>query len=71
MHSPLMAMPLGNDEIVRAAVPGARCVLGDWWDHLVIRHGITTTLTPANHCFWFGSVLRGSDSSFQNPVVCE
>jgi L-ascorbate metabolism protein UlaG (beta-lactamase superfamily) len=48
-HSPLMVMPLGNDAIVRAAVPGARCVVGDWWDRLIIRDGITTTLTPANH----------------------
>src|SRR5215470_1108722 len=49
VHSPLMVMPLGNDVIVRAAVLGARCVTGDWWDRLVIRDGITTTLTPANH----------------------
>ena len=49
VHSPLMVMPLGNDVIVRAAVPGARCVIGDWWDGMVIQHGITTTLTPANH----------------------
>jgi L-ascorbate metabolism protein UlaG (beta-lactamase superfamily) len=35
VHSPLMVMPLGNDVIVRAAVPGARCVVGDWWDRLI------------------------------------
>jgi L-ascorbate metabolism protein UlaG (beta-lactamase superfamily) len=48
-HAPLMAMPLGNDTIVRAAVPGARCVSGDWWDQLSLGEGISTTLTPANH----------------------
>ena len=48
-HAPLMAMPLGNDAIVRAAVPGARCVVGDWWDRLDLGAGITTTLTPATH----------------------
>jgi L-ascorbate metabolism protein UlaG (beta-lactamase superfamily) len=48
-HAPLMAMPLGNDAIVRAAVPGARCVSGDWWDRLPIAGGITSTLTPAYH----------------------
>lgn len=48
-HEPLMAMPLGNDAIVRAAVPAARCVSGDWWDSLDLGNGITTTLTPANH----------------------
>ncbi len=48
-HDPLMAMPLGNDAIVRAAVPAARCVTGDWWDRLDLGNGIATTLTPANH----------------------
>ncbi len=47
--APLMAMPLGNDAIVKAAVPGARCVIGDWWDRLSLAAGFTTTLTPANH----------------------
>lgn len=49
VHDPLMAMPLGNDSIVRAAVPGARCVAGDWWDCLALADGIATTLTPAYH----------------------
>jgi L-ascorbate metabolism protein UlaG (beta-lactamase superfamily) len=49
VHDPLMAMPLGNDAIVRAAVPAARCVTGDWWDRLPLGSEIATTLTPANH----------------------
>lgn len=48
-HAPLMAMPLGNDAIVRAAVPGARCVTGDWWDRLALFDGVETVLTPAYH----------------------
>lgn len=48
-HDPLMAMPLGNDAVVRAAVPAARCMTGDWWDRLDLGGGIVTTLTPANH----------------------
>jgi L-ascorbate metabolism protein UlaG (beta-lactamase superfamily) len=48
-HAPLMAMPLGNDAIVRAAVPEARCVVGDWWDRLPLGEGFATTLTPAYH----------------------
>jgi L-ascorbate metabolism protein UlaG (beta-lactamase superfamily) len=48
-HTPLMAMPLGNDTIVRAAVPDARCVTGDWWDRLPLAQGVATTLTPAYH----------------------
>ena len=50
VHSPLMAMPLGNDAIVRAAVPDASCVVGDWWDRLDLGDGLSTTLTPA--CHW-------------------
>ncbi|MBB4617269.1 MBL fold metallo-hydrolase [Sphingomonas abaci] len=48
-HEPLMAMPLGNDAVVQAAVPGARCVAGDWWDRLDLGGGVATTLTPAHH----------------------
>jgi L-ascorbate metabolism protein UlaG (beta-lactamase superfamily) len=48
-HDPLMVMPLGNDAIVRAAVPAARCATGDWWDRLALGHGIATTVTPAYH----------------------
>ena len=44
--APLMALPLGNDAIVRAAVPGARCVAGDWWQRIELRDGIATT--PVN-----------------------
>lgn len=49
VHAPLMAMPLGNDAIVRAALPDARCVVGDWWDRLDLGAGLSTTLTPAYH----------------------
>ncbi len=48
-HTPLFVLPLGNDTILRAAVPDARCVVGDWWDRLPIGDGITTTITPAYH----------------------
>lgn len=47
--APLMAMPLGNEAIVRAAIPEARCVSGDWWDSLSLGEHVTTTLTPAYH----------------------
>ncbi|MDQ1157038.1 L-ascorbate metabolism protein UlaG (beta-lactamase superfamily) [Sphingomonas sp. SORGH_AS 950] len=49
VYDPLMAMPLGNDAVVRAGVPGARCVTGDWWDRIDLGNGVATTLTPANH----------------------
>ena len=49
VHDPLMIMPLGNDAIVRAAVPGARMAAGDWHDRVEITPGVGTTLTRANH----------------------
>ena len=49
VHAPLMAMQLGNDAIVRAAVPEARCLVGDWWDWVQLGEGVATALTPAYH----------------------
>ena len=48
-HAPLFVLPLGNDTILRAAVPDARCVVGDWWDRLPIGDGFTSTITPTYH----------------------
>jgi L-ascorbate metabolism protein UlaG (beta-lactamase superfamily) len=48
-HAPLLVMPLGNDAIVRAVVPGARIVTGDWHDRIELGTGVATTLTRANH----------------------
>ena len=44
-----MVMPLGNDAIVRAAVPDARSIVGDWWDRLPLGDAVAVTLTPAYH----------------------
>lgn len=48
-HAPLMAMPLGNDVIVRAALPEARIAVGDWGERLALGDTAATTLTRANH----------------------
>ena len=48
-HAPLMVMPLGNDAILRAAVPDARIAAMDWHDGLPLAGSATVTLTPANH----------------------
>lgn len=48
-HAPLFAMPLGNDAILKAAVPGVRCAVGDWWDRLPLGDAFASTLTPAYH----------------------
>ncbi len=47
--TPLFAMPLGNDAIVRRAVPDARIATGDWHDRIPVRDGVSTVLTRANH----------------------
>jgi L-ascorbate metabolism protein UlaG (beta-lactamase superfamily) len=51
-----MVMPLGNDAIVRAAVPDARIVTGDWGSQIPIDMSATVTLTRANH--WSNRGLR-------------
>ncbi len=48
-HRPLMVMPLGNDAIVRAAVPEARITVGDWCDRVPLGAGVATGFTRANH----------------------
>ena len=48
-HKPLMVMPLGNDAIVRGAVPDARIAVGDWGDRIALGDRAATVLTPANH----------------------
>ena len=47
--APLLVMPLGNDTIVRAAIPDARIAVGDWGERLALGDGAATVLTPANH----------------------
>lgn len=48
-HDPIMAMPLGNDRIIRRVIPNARCVTADWWDRRDLGQGVSATLTPAHH----------------------
>jgi L-ascorbate metabolism protein UlaG (beta-lactamase superfamily) len=55
-HRPLMITPLGNDVILRAAVPEARIVTGDWSSRLPAGPSATVTLTRANH--WSNRGLR-------------
>ncbi len=46
--APLIVTPLGNDTIVRRAIPAARIVSGDWWDSHML-DDIEITLVPAQH----------------------
>ncbi|MGJ3629514.1 MBL fold metallo-hydrolase [Sphingomonas sp. MMS24-JH45] len=47
--APLIVAPLGNDTIVRDALPEPRVMAADWWDRVPLGAGFATTLTPANH----------------------
>lgn len=49
VHQPLMVVPLGNDIIIRKAVPHARILTGDWYERFAIFPNLSVTLTPAWH----------------------
>lgn len=48
-HRPLIVTPLGNDAILRRAIPGVRVSAGDWWDRIDIGKGGEVTIVPAHH----------------------
>ncbi len=48
-HRPLMVTPLGNDAILRRAIPGVQVVAGDWWERIQIGKGAEVTIVPAYH----------------------
>ena len=48
-HHALMVTTLGNDTILRRAIPGVRAVAGDWWDRIDIGRGGEVTIVPAYH----------------------
>ena len=69
VHAPVMIMPLGNDAIVRRAVPGAQTIAADWHDDVPVGGTASVTLTRANHwsargtrdrrmALWSGFFLR-------------
>lgn len=68
-HRPLVVTPLGNDAILRRAIPDVRVVAGDWWDRIDIGDGGEVTIVPAYHwsartggdrrmALWSGFVLH-------------
>jgi L-ascorbate metabolism protein UlaG (beta-lactamase superfamily) len=70
-HRPLVVTPLGNDAILRRAIPGIKVVAGDWWDRIAIGKGSEVTIVPAYHwsartgrdrrmALWSGFMLRTS-----------
>ncbi len=71
IHHPLIITPLGNDAIVRRAIPTARIACGDWGDRFEIGGGIDAHIVPAQHwsargvgdrrmALWGGFMLHGA-----------
>ena len=70
-HSPLIVTSLGNDVILRRAIPGIRVMAGDWWDRVKIGRDCEVMIVPAYHwsartgrdrrfALWSGFVLNSS-----------
>ena len=72
-HDPLIVTPLGNDTIVRRALPDARIVAGDWGDQVALGD-VEIHIVPAQHwssrglsdrrmALWGGFVLRSKPAA--------
>lgn len=48
-HAPLILTPLGNDAIIRPAVPNARFIVTDWGDRSHIHDHISIDTEPCHH----------------------
>jgi L-ascorbate metabolism protein UlaG (beta-lactamase superfamily) len=68
-HRPLIVTPLGNDAIIRGAIPDARLAVGDWHDRIALDGGTEAHIVPAHHwsargtgdrrmALWCGFMLR-------------
>jgi L-ascorbate metabolism protein UlaG (beta-lactamase superfamily) len=68
---PLIITPLGNDVIVRGAIPLAKIHTGDWWDCHRLNDEVGVTIVPAQHwsarglgdrrkALWGGFAVRGA-----------
>lgn len=53
---PLLITPLGNDTIVKAAIPLAEIRAGDWWSRQRLSDDIEITIVPALH--WSARGMR-------------
>ncbi|MGA7964850.1 MAG: MBL fold metallo-hydrolase [Gammaproteobacteria bacterium] len=73
-HRPLIVTPLGNDAILKRAIPDVRVVAGDWWERVDIGKGGEVTIVPAYHwsartgrdrrmALWSGFMLTTSGGS--------
>ncbi len=76
-HRPSIFAPLGNDTILRAAVPAMQVQTGDWWDGFHLSETIRVTIVPSYHwssrgltdnrmALWGGFVLETP----AGPIYC-
>lgn len=49
VHQPLIVTPLGNDALVKSAIPDARVISGDWGDRVALEGGAEIHIVPAYH----------------------
>jgi L-ascorbate metabolism protein UlaG (beta-lactamase superfamily) len=49
VHAPLMVTSLGNEAILRRAIPDVRVQAADWWECVDIGQGCEVTVVPAYH----------------------
>lgn len=67
-HDPMIVTPLGNDRIVKEAVPNARVTVGDWGDRIALP-GATIHLEPAHH--WSARGMRDRRMALWASFVVE
>jgi L-ascorbate metabolism protein UlaG (beta-lactamase superfamily) len=48
-HRPKIVTPLGNDTIIRRAIPDADITVVDWGDHIEVRGGVRIDAEPCHH----------------------
>ena len=48
-HRPRLFAPLGNDAVIREAVPDLEVQTGDWWDFFPLGEDIRLTIVPSYH----------------------
>ncbi|GES53350.1 membrane protein [Rhizobium sp. NBRC 114257] len=48
-HRPKIVTPLGNDTIIRRAVPDADITVVDWGDRIALKAGVTIDAEPCHH----------------------
>lgn len=68
-YRPLVVTPLGNDAILKPAIPGIRVETGDWGASFDLSHHVRVTLHPAYH--WSARGLRDRRMALWSGFVIE